>query len=684
MALANEMRQGIRNSSATLYLNDIAAAGFDANLQVKTYKNSRVNAYDGFARFNIKPKIDGVPPTAFNTQNYYVATEPYLNLMNRLTNLHIFRQAFPKTSIETKFDPLVLAITLPLYDSEFLKDIEAMILGVAASIFVPLLIAMTSFYALSNAIGDRANKIIASLKVLKLDIVDYWVVQLLVSEAVGLSLFVGQCYFGYLMGINSPFYAEYSYLLLASMAALWIYLQVLTLALLCEVTGDIRGIALMQLSFTVVFVMFFSFVQSTVFPKENSSPNSMLILPQAAFSRFFYELVAQCQGLNKCYNSVSDLDWNIGKFYVSVLSWCVVLTVTFLLIAHKRLKATRAPKANPSGLFCPLIGSDSRKATDEDYCLEVANLDFEYKTGHRVLSNLNLRLKANQIFGLLGSNGAGKTTLFNILIGALKPSKGTVSVFGVPVDQSSVRIGYCAQFDCLWDNFTAREHLRFYFMLKSGHSAYREQRVDDSLRQLNLLEHADKPARALSGGMKRRLSIANAMVYDADILYLDEPSAGLDIENRRLLWETIKAIARCRLVVLSTHLMEEAEHLCDTLGVIADGQIERICSPIDLKSRVIRSVQIQLTLSSDAERAAEVREQLKKHFVGCSVDSDQFGALSVRLSSEENRWSEIMERLCDWTEQKLVKSYSLRNIGLEEAVFKEIRAGNRNPNELNL
>src|SRR5580698_7242333 len=199
---------------------------------------------------------------------------------------------------------------------------------------------------------------------------------------------------------------------------------------------------------------------------------------------------------------------------------------------------------------------------------------------------LNLEIHAGECFGLLGPNGAGKTTTIEILEGLLKPTSGEVSIFGHNWrdHEREMRewLGISLQETRLSDKLSVRETVELFA------SFYREPRSSDEvLEQLQLTEKADAWVGKLSGGQRQRLAVATALVCNPKILFLDEPTTGLDPQSRRQLWDIIREFQRKGgTVLLTTHYMDEAERLCDRLAIVDHGQIIAEGSPSDLIERL--------------------------------------------------------------------------------------------------
>ncbi|WCJ35969.1 ABC transporter A family member 7 [Euphorbia peplus] len=220
---------------------------------------------------------------------------------------------------------------------------------------------------------------------------------------------------------------------------------------------------------------------------------------------------------------------------------------------------------------------------------------------------LSLALPPGECFGMLGPNGAGKTSFISMMIGLTRPSSGTAYVQGFDLrthmDWIYTNMGVCPQHDLLWETLTGREHLLFYGRLKNLKGPALEQAVDESLKSVNLYSGgvADKKAGKYSGGMKRRLSVAISLIGDPKVVYMDEPSTGLDPASRNNLWNVVKHAKQKCAIILTTHSMEEAETLCDRLGIFVDGGLQCIGNPKELKARYGGSYMFTMTTSSDHE-----------------------------------------------------------------------------------
>ncbi|MGO9175289.1 MAG: ATP-binding cassette domain-containing protein [Desulfobaccales bacterium] len=210
--------------------------------------------------------------------------------------------------------------------------------------------------------------------------------------------------------------------------------------------------------------------------------------------------------------------------------------------------------------------------------------------GYTAVDALTIALEAGEVFGLLGPNGAGKTTTIKMLTTLLPPTSGTASVAGFDIVRQArdVRraIGYVPQLVSADGSLTGYENLLIFAKLYDIPRAERQARIRDALALIGLTEAGDRMVREYSGGMIRRLEIAQSMLHRPRVLFLDEPSSGLDPVARRTVWEHIEELRRSygTTIMITTHLMEEADHLCQRVAIMHLGRVAAIGTPEALKA----------------------------------------------------------------------------------------------------
>ena len=234
------------------------------------------------------------------------------------------------------------------------------------------------------------------------------------------------------------------------------------------------------------------------------------------------------------------------------------------------------------------------------------------------VDHVDLEIPQGEIFGLLGPNGAGKTTIIRMLGGLILPSEGTASVLGLDVvaDTKAVksRIGVVPQKNVLDRDINVRRNLIYHAKLHEMPRASIKPKVDEVLAFTELKDKRDADVDDLSGGMKRRLVVAMAMMHDPEVLFLDEPTTGLDPQSRRMVWERIRSLrGRGITIILTTHYMDEADMLCDRVGIIDQGRIIALGTAAELKSRLGREA-IVVALIKDGRRDEVLADMRARSF----------------------------------------------------------------------
>lgn len=236
----------------------------------------------------------------------------------------------------------------------------------------------------------------------------------------------------------------------------------------------------------------------------------------------------------------------------------------------------------------------------------ITDLVKTYKNGHQALKKVSLQIEQGDFFALLGPNGAGKTTLIGILTGLVNKTAGKVSVFGFDLDTQLDQVKECIGVVPQEFNFNIFEKVFDIVVAQAGYYGIprklAEERTTEVLKALELWDKKDVVSRALSGGMKRRLMIARALIHRPKLLILDEPTAGVDVELRRGMWEYLQNLnAQGTTILLTTHYLEEVEQLCRNVAVIKQGELVKI----DSVKKVLSSFEkqtFQLTVEADTAK----------------------------------------------------------------------------------
>ena len=298
--------------------------------------------------------------------------------------------------------------------------------------------------------------------------------------------------------------------------------------------------------------------------------------------------------------------------------------------------------------------------------LTIRNLTKTYGNGNQALKGIDLSVAAGDFYALLGPNGAGKTTAIGIVSSLVNKSGGSVEIFGHSIDTdleaAKSHLGLVPQEVNLnlWDSVgNIVSNQAGYYGLSGG---LRKQRVEKYLRAMRLWDRRNDTARSLSGGMKRRLMIARALVHEPKLLILDEPTAGVDIEIRRSMWKYLREInAAGTTIILTTHYLEEAESLCRHIGIIDNGQIIEDARMSTVLRKLQREVFV-LSLESELESAPILDGFATRLLEDCEIEvekgqdrdlNDLFAQLNeknirvVSLRNKANRLEELFMRLVE-------------------------------------
>lgn len=218
-------------------------------------------------------------------------------------------------------------------------------------------------------------------------------------------------------------------------------------------------------------------------------------------------------------------------------------------------------------------------------CIQVEHVD-KFFGKKQVLFDVSIKVNYSQILGLLGPSGSGKTTLVKMIAGIDTATNGEVFVLGEKMPKLSMmnQIGYMAQSDALYEELTAEENMNFFASMYRLPKAKRKQRIHETIELVNLSEHLKKQVKHYSGGMKRRLSLAIALIHEPPILILDEPTVGIDPVLRKSIWDELyKLSGNGTTIIITTHVMDEVEK-CNNLGMIRDGKLIAVGTPEEIKS----------------------------------------------------------------------------------------------------
>ena len=282
---------------------------------------------------------------------------------------------------------------------------------------------------------------------------------------------------------------------------------------------------------------------------------------------------------------------------------------------------------------------------------------------HVVLDGIDLTVPEGSVFALLGPNGSGKTTTVHILSTLITADAGSARVGGFDVateaDQVRARIGVTGQFSAVEDLFTGAENLRLMADLHHLPKALASRRIDDLLTRFDLTDAASKPALTYSGGMRRRLDLAMTLIGDPEVIFLDEPTTGLDPRSRREVWQLVRELAaRGTTIFLTTQYLDEADELADRIALLDGGTIVAAGTPAELK-RLVTGGHLQVVFTDSQALAAAAAA-----YPAAGLDRD---ALTLRIPSDGGLRS--MRDVLDRLDENAVAAVTLHTPDLDDVFF---------------
>lgn len=295
----------------------------------------------------------------------------------------------------------------------------------------------------------------------------------------------------------------------------------------------------------------------------------------------------------------------------------------------------------------------------------------------QVLKDINLEID-NEIFAFLGPNGSGKTTLVNILCGLLKKDTGSVYIDGFdPFEtpaQARSKIGMVPQETALYEFLTAKENLDFHARFYGVPGLQRKKRIDEMLELAQLSDRATDLVHTFSGGMKRRLSLVRALLHDPEIIILDEPTLGVDVQNRNDIWNKIKEIKKQKTVLINTNYMDEADRLADRCAIIDNGTIITVDSPENLKVNHAGGVELEARVQATKTEITNLKTKLLKISNALKISNEpsaDIHLIKMPAKKEPNQLLTDVAQVFKETGQIIIKNLQVRVPTLDD-VFLEL------------
>ena len=317
------------------------------------------------------------------------------------------------------------------------------------------------------------------------------------------------------------------------------------------------------------------------------------------------------------------------------------------------------------------INQQKKEAKD---CLSIVNVTKNFDS-LKAVDNFNGDLFGNEIFCLLGHNGAGKTTLISMISGIIDPTKGDIFYKGRSLvtnkDYLFENIGICQQEDIFFDYLTVSEHLEYMCGIKGSRANVQE--IKNLIMQIGLTEKANSLCKTLSGGQKRKLCTALALIGNSNIILLDEPTSGMDPISRKALWDFLKNYQRNKIILITTHSLDEAEYLGDRIGIMSDGQFICCGSSSFLKSKYPCGFNVNLLINSEKfteEKKKNIFEGIKKYEPDVNIRIASKSIFSLNIQSNNEHIPDIFKFIEESKEEYGIEDYTVASTSLEDVFLK--------------
>ena len=320
------------------------------------------------------------------------------------------------------------------------------------------------------------------------------------------------------------------------------------------------------------------------------------------------------------------------------------------------------------------LSNINKQKKEQNLCLKIINCSKNF-ADLKAVDNFNGELFPNEIFCLLGHNGAGKTTLVNMISGIYDPNYGDITFNGKSLVTNKKflyeNIGLCQQDDIFFDYLTVNEHLEYMCEIKGSKVNMKE--MIDLIKKIDLYDKRDAICSTLSGGQKRKLCIALALIGGSKIILLDEPTSGMDIMSRRKLWDFLKSYKKDKIILLTTHFLDEAEYLGDKIGIMSDGKY--LCSGTSsfLKSKYPCGFNINLLINQDKfneEYKNELFEGIKKLEPNAEIKVASKSTFCINIQSNNKNIEKIFNLIEEKKSQFGIEDYTIGSTSLEDVFLK--------------
>jgi len=555
-----------------------------------------------------------------------------------------------------------------------------------------------------NVVHERQERLLDMMMMNGLKMFTYWTVNYIYNLIIYLLMTGGAIIIA--IGFQIPFFTQTSGWITFSVFLGWGVNQIAFAFFLSCFFSKERTATILCYLLVIASILAGIIVNESVF-QMNTAPSAYFLWPPFAFYRAIYLTGTLCS-TSTC-PSVQQI--STGSEYANIIAVLFGETPMFLVftwylnaVLPKEFGVRKSPffpllavkdfiyrRANWNSQDSSLLQThrqikheysedsdvvDERKLVEEmsmsdimQYPVVIKNLNKVYNDKVAVV-DLCIAVHNNECFGLLGPNGAGKTTTISMCTGLIMCTNGTAYIGGfdisTEIEYLHQLIGVTPQFDTLWDTLTAKETLLFYIRLRGNYPKDQEiPMATQYLVQVGLASSADVLVKELSGGMKRRLSVAVSLVGNPRVIFLDEPTTGLDPESRRQLWDLLLEVKKDRCIILTTHSMEEADIICNRIGIMSHGALKCIGPNVRLKNKFGEGYMLKISFEDQMEK--KIIKLIKKKLPTAELSESFSGSMTFRIPSKDLVMSSLLKMMI-----KKKDKFSIYDWGITQSSIQDV------------
>nr|UOU03314.1 ATP-binding cassette subfamily A3-like 1 [Brachionus rubens] len=596
---------------------------------------------------------------------------------------------------------------LQYYCPDFEQDELLSTFSFFPSLLISVAFMFTSVFTIGNIVAEKANKMKEYLKLVGIKwyaiYISWWIRNIIICSILSIVITI-TCKVFLTPNSNNPLLAPRAVFTntnsIIVLIVLLVYsVQVVSFTLLLSqfFSTAFNAKVVLLIIWILTSVNFYDEIPTSVVKYLFSVfPNLGLVFSFQVL--FQFERSSRAFNIPQLFDNIYDDPLRLGAILICMLSWSIIyfpltwylenilpgdfgIPLPFYFPLTKNYWFPQNILKNSKKYQQSLNSSDNSAFESEPFNLKktvsISNLSKTFKTFRAyktAVNNISINFYENQITGLLGHNGAGKTTTTFMLCGMYPPTSGNAKIMGLDLrnqmDQIRPILGFCPQVDILLDDFTVEEHLKLVSMIKGFPGNKLKTEIERISTFVGLQKDLYKKSKSLSGGMKRRLMVAMALIGDSKIIILDEPTSGLDPFNRVKLWELIRKYKNNHTIILTTHFMEEADALSDRIAIMNHGEIKCCGSPIFLKNYYGNGFRIKIVKNSNFN-SIKFENMLREYLNDYKIEINVAAEFCLSFPFDKvNILPEFLNQLELNKDKFGLDSYSISSSTIEEVFLK--------------